>query len=564
MVICKRCINTKQIREGGNLKMKKRGLVLVILQMIIFFVIGMIAIEYYLEKKGEYLIYVGIGLFCIGLLNLILGVFLRKSKISNIILMIINCFSGLWAILGIIGVASNLSYLTKIQKEIYLEVDKPINNNVNEQIDDKLIYKHDSQLLQMLNDSSNSENIDLVTEDGRTLKFEQEYVYYQDGKIYCILKPLDKVDNLEDDEAIVFVLEEDESTGKHTLKIVEDDELADKVFDSYYKDLDNQENIQNNEAKRIEVNNIDPIKEKKSYLISTIAMGIIYAVILLIGILGVTKVLGSTLSSMAYGENDFFNLAGEALSFAIGMIFFSFIPTFGYFMAFNKLYNLQKKYRVIIFLSSLMASIVMIVVFFITYHSTESYDIINYCDGTAYEQILTIIVSHVGLLVIYLLTFLKIDYEKLNKALSKFKKKASDEPSNTKFLTVILAYLKQFLKLIARVFILLVKGILKLRDRNKPLYYSIFTVVFTILCFFTSFIALVIIIGIALSLLSLVFFGTLSLAYTPTSTYAYEVNEGGYTRTLEYYDYYNGHDRYKDDVGNYWYTDDDGSTFYRE
>lgn len=544
--------------------MKKRGLVLVILQMIIFFVIGMIAIEYYLEKKGEYLIYVGIGLFCIGLLNLILGVFLRKSKISNIILMIINCFSGLWAILGIIGVASNLSYLTKIQKEIYLEVDKPINNNVNEQIDDKLIYKHDSQLLQMLNDSSNSENIDLVTEDGRTLKFEQEYVYYQDGKIYCILKPLDKVDNLEDDEAIVFVLEEDESTGKHTLKIVEDDELADKVFDSYYKDLDNQENIQNNEAKRIEVNNIDPIKEKKSYLISTIAMGIIYAVILLIGILGVTKVLGSTLSSMAYGENDLFNLAGEALSFAIGMIFFSFIPTFGYFMAFNKLYNLQKKHRVIIFLSSLVASIIMIVVFFITYNSTGSSSIINNCDGTAYEQILTIIVSHVGLLVIYLLTFLKIDYEKLNKALSKFRKKASDEPSNTKFLTVILAYLKQFLKLIARVFILLVKGILKLRDRSKPLYYSIFTVVFTILCFFTSFIALVIIIGIALSLLSLVFFGTLSLAYTPTSTYAYEVNEGGYTRTLEYYDYYNGHDRYKDDVGNYWYTDDDGSTFYRE
>lgn len=425
-----------------------------------------------------------------------------------------------------------------------------------------LVYQYDSQLLQTLDDPDNDDNIDLVTENGQTIKFEQEYVYYQDGNLYCILKPLDKVDNIADDEAIVFVLVEDETTKQHTLKMVDNDELANKVFDNYYKDLDNQENIQNNEAKKIEVSNVDPIIEKKSYLVSTIVMGIIYFLILIIGILGVTKVLGNVLNSMAYDGKDI--LAGEALSFAIGMIFFSFIPTIGYFMAFSKLYNLQKKVRVIIFLSSLVFALIMIVVFFITYNSTGSSVTINNCDGTAYEQSLTIIVSHVGLLVIYLLTFLKINYEKLNKALSKFRRKASDEPSNTKFFTVIFAYLKQFFKFIARLFILLVRGILKLRDRSKPLYYSIFTIIFTILCFFTSFIALVIIIGIALSLLCLVFFGTLSLADTPTSTYAYEVNEGGYTRTLEYYDYYNGHDRYKDDTGNYWYTDDNGSTFYKE
>lgn len=44
------------------------------------------------------------------------------------------------------------------------------------------------------------------------------------------------------------------------------------------------------------------------------------------------------------------------------------------------------------------------------------------------------------------------------------------------------------------------------------------------------------------------------------------VCENGSERTLEYYDYdaFNGRDRYRDDTGRFWYTDDGGSSFYRE
>ncbi|MDE6059063.1 MAG: hypothetical protein K2G44_03380 [Clostridia bacterium] len=41
------------------------------------------------------------------------------------------------------------------------------------------------------------------------------------------------------------------------------------------------------------------------------------------------------------------------------------------------------------------------------------------------------------------------------------------------------------------------------------------------------------------------------------------VNENGYTRELQFYDYYNGVKRYRDDLGHYWYSEDE-KTFYKE
>lgn len=428
---------------------------------------------------------------------------------------------------------------------------------------ESLIYQHDSELLQILKDPNHCDDIQLHGENGEVNQFSQVYVCPLEGRLYCILKPINKTENIADDEAIVFRLEEDEALGTHQLKVELDEELAQKVFDLYYDTLNRSANdVQSYVADKIETNTIDPVKEKKSYLISTILMSILYAIVIAIGVLGVTKVLGNVLNSMAYKSESI--EAGNALSFAIGMMFFSFVPTLGYFFAFNRLYELKKKIRIIIFLSSLFVSIGMIVVFFITYHSSGSYSIINECDKSAWEQMFTILVSHVGFLIIYLLTFLKIDYNKLNKALFKVRKKDSDEPANSNFLTVIVAYTIQFFKWIARLFILFIKWTLKLRDKSKPLYFMVFSIIFTILCYFASFISFAVIIGLIIALISLWFFGSIKLMYIPTTHYVYQIYEGGYTRTLTYDKYYNGHDRYKDDTGHYWYSDDNGSTFYRE
>lgn len=51
-------------------------------------------------------------------------------------------------------------------------------------------------------------------------------------------------------------------------------------------------------------------------------------------------------------------------------------------------------------------------------------------------------------------------------------------------------------------------------------------------------------------------------AYVPTRHNTYRINENGHERILTYYDTYNGHERYKDDIGYYWIKDNNSDTFY--
>ena len=92
-------------------------------------------------------------------------------------------------------------------------------------------------ILDILLDEDNKDPIVLIANNGRRLSFEQIAVIPYNDKIYCVLKPIDKIDNIEDDEAIVFYVEEEE--GKEPVLMVETDEkTAISVFDEYYNLLD--------------------------------------------------------------------------------------------------------------------------------------------------------------------------------------------------------------------------------------------------------------------------------------------------------------------------------------
>ena len=93
------------------------------------------------------------------------------------------------------------------------------------------------EILDILLDEDNKDPIVLIDNNGRRLSFEQIAVIPYNDKIYCVLKPIDKIDNIEDDEAIVFYVEEEE--GKEPVLMVETDEkTAISVFDEYYNLLD--------------------------------------------------------------------------------------------------------------------------------------------------------------------------------------------------------------------------------------------------------------------------------------------------------------------------------------
>lgn len=88
-------------------------------------------------------------------------------------------------------------------------------------------------------DEDNQKPIALYGDDDQKIEFEKIFVMFSkdDGKLYCILKPIDPFEDLKEDEALVFRV--DDMEAKNPLfTIEENDDIADKVFDKYYKKVD--------------------------------------------------------------------------------------------------------------------------------------------------------------------------------------------------------------------------------------------------------------------------------------------------------------------------------------
>lgn len=89
-------------------------------------------------------------------------------------------------------------------------------------------------LLDVLLDENNTAPIIMYDEKGNALKFDQVAVIpYGEEDLYCILKPITKIEGIKDDEAIVFLVTEDEN-GEAVLKVEDREDVAISIFDQYY------------------------------------------------------------------------------------------------------------------------------------------------------------------------------------------------------------------------------------------------------------------------------------------------------------------------------------------
>ena len=96
-------------------------------------------------------------------------------------------------------------------------------------------------LLDVLLDENNTAPIYMTDASGRRLKFDQIAVIpYGEDSLYCILKPISKIEGVADDEAIVFRVEEDDD-GEAVLNLEENEEIAIAVFDQYYTLVEEEE-----------------------------------------------------------------------------------------------------------------------------------------------------------------------------------------------------------------------------------------------------------------------------------------------------------------------------------
>lgn len=92
-------------------------------------------------------------------------------------------------------------------------------------------------ILDVLLDEDDFDSIMLMDEEGSHYQFEQVAVFPYNHKIYCILKPIDPMENIKDDEAIVFYVDEAEDP---VLKLETDEYTSLKVFEQYYEMLEEQ------------------------------------------------------------------------------------------------------------------------------------------------------------------------------------------------------------------------------------------------------------------------------------------------------------------------------------
>lgn len=108
---------------------------------------------------------------------------------------------------------------------------------------DKHIHSHgdaEQSILDVLLDETNDKPITLYDADDKAVEFDQVAIIPIEDSLYVILKPIDQMEGVEEDEAIVFAVLEDEE-GDVSLEVETDEEIAMKVFEEYYKLLDEQE-----------------------------------------------------------------------------------------------------------------------------------------------------------------------------------------------------------------------------------------------------------------------------------------------------------------------------------
>lgn len=88
---------------------------------------------------------------------------------------------------------------------------------------------------------ANDDIITLRSADGEDIDFVEIAGIAHKGNFYAILQPVELVEGMADDEALVFLVERNED-GSDKFSIVLDDEIIDAVFKTYNQLLDNVQN----------------------------------------------------------------------------------------------------------------------------------------------------------------------------------------------------------------------------------------------------------------------------------------------------------------------------------
>ncbi|MBO4534899.1 MAG: DUF1292 domain-containing protein [Clostridia bacterium] len=91
-------------------------------------------------------------------------------------------------------------------------------------------------------DEDNEETLVLAGPDGEEIEFVEIAGIALGDKYYCILQPVELLEGMQEDEALVFEVTQGEEDDN--FQLVLDDDIIDQVFDEYDRLLDEMEDAQ--------------------------------------------------------------------------------------------------------------------------------------------------------------------------------------------------------------------------------------------------------------------------------------------------------------------------------
>lgn len=89
-------------------------------------------------------------------------------------------------------------------------------------------------------DENNYDNVILYNENGEEVEFKQVAIIPLNNEVYVILKPVVLFEGMDEDEGLVFLIEDNGEEPYFRLCL--EDEIIDEVFRIYYSLLQNKEN----------------------------------------------------------------------------------------------------------------------------------------------------------------------------------------------------------------------------------------------------------------------------------------------------------------------------------
>jgi hypothetical protein len=94
----------------------------------------------------------------------------------------------------------------------------------------------EKNIFDILLDKDNNDVLTLYGDDNEPHEFEQIAVIPYEESIYAILRPMVLFEGMEDDEALVFEITEEE-----LIELVTDDDIIDAVFDIYNEMIEEED-----------------------------------------------------------------------------------------------------------------------------------------------------------------------------------------------------------------------------------------------------------------------------------------------------------------------------------